>query len=482
MAAGHREPLRHGVARVPVVMQMEALECGAASLGMILAYYGRWVPLTQLRKDLGVSRDGANAMNVLNAAKNYGLKSKGFRYGLKNLREKGTFPCIVHWNFCHFLVLDGFRGNRAYLNDPAGGAYSLSLEQFDEGYTGICLFFEPDENFRREGRQTSILAFARERLKGSLPAVLFIVCTTVLLSLLGIFSPVFSIVFVDSILGGSYKQWLTPLLLLMAAFAVCTLIVSLIKTIYSCKINAKFSILANAEFEWHLLHLPVEFFSQRMSGDIETTQESNETIANTFIQTFAPLVLNVVLMLLYLFAMLNYSPLIALIAVTAVTVNLLVSLSLSKKKINITRVQMNASGKLNGTTQAGIEMVETIKASGAENGFFERWAGYQARVVSQQQQFIRLENGPGIIPGLISALTESIVLSTAVYLSLQGKFSLGMIVAFQAFLMGFMTPAASIIDATKTVQEMRTNMERVQDIMEYPPDVIPEQLDDHVIY
>lgn len=482
MASKHREPLRHGIAHVPVVMQMEALECGAASLGMILAYYGRWVPLTQLRKDLGVSRNGANAMNILDAAKLYGLNSKGYRYGIESLRKKGTFPCIIHWNFCHFLVLDGFRGNKAYLNDPAGGSYAVSMEQFDEGYTGICLFFEPGENFQPGGRQTSILAFAKERLKGSKTAILFTVCTTVLLSLLGIFSPVFSLVFVDSILGSGYQQWLTPLLLLLAGFAVCTLTVSLIKTIYSYKINAKFSVLANAKFEWHLLRLPVEFFSQRMSGDIETTQESNESISNTFIQTFAPLILNLALMLLYLFAMINYSPLIALIAVAAVTINLLVSLQLSKKKINVTRVQTNANGKLNGTTIAGIEMVETIKASGAENGFFEKWAGYQAKVISQQQQFIRLENSLGLVPELVTSLTGSIVLAVGVYLSLQGKFSLGMIVAFQGFLMGFMTPASSIINATKTVQEMRTNMERVQDIMEYPPDVIPEKLDSGVVY
>lgn len=482
MTVKHRKPLKHGVAHVPVVMQMEALECGAASLCMILAYYGRWVPLTQLRKDLGVSRDGANAMNIISAAKNYGLKAKGFRYGIDSLRKKGTFPCIIHWEFCHFLVLDGFRGNKACLNDPAGGSYEVTMEQFDESYTGICLFFEPDESFRPEGRQTSILAFAKERLKGSMPAVLFIVFTTVLLSLLGIFGPVFSLVFVDSILGSGYRQWLPSLLLLMAGFAAAALTVSLIRTIYSYKINAKFSILANAKFEWHLLRLPVEFFSQRMSGDIETTQESNESIANTFIQTFAPLALNVTLMFLYLFAMMNYSPLIALIAVTAVTINLVVSLRLSRKKINITRVQMHASGKLNGTTLAGIEMVETIKASGAENGFFERWAGYQAKVISQQQEFVRLENGFGIVPELVVSITSSIVLSVGVYLSLQGKFSLGMIVAFQGFLMGFMAPATSIIDATKTIQEMRTNMERVQDIMEYPVDVSPEKLDEGKVY
>ena len=471
-----KEPLHKGVARVPVIMQMEALECGAASLGMILAYYGRWVPLAQLRKDLGVSRDGANAMNIVRAAVNYGLQAKGYRYGKESLRRKATFPCIIHWNFNHFLVLDGFRGNRAYLNDPAGGSYSVSMEEFDEAYTGVCLLFKPGEDFRPEGRPASVLAFAGKRLKGSASAVFFIAFTTALVSVSNIFNPIFQLVFVDSILDENRSGWLPDLLLIMAAFAVMTGIVELIRTIYSYKINAKFSLASNAEFEWHLLQLPMEFFSQRMSGDIAATQESNESIANTFIQTLAPVVMNTAMMILYLLVMVNNSLLLTAIAVLSVAADMLASLQLSRRKINITRVQMQAKGKLYGTTLAGIDMIETIKASGAENGFFERWAGYQARVIDQQRMFVRLENGLGIVPELLMALTSSIVLSLGVWLSLRGQFTLGMIMAFHGLLMGFTAPAESIIKATHTIQEMRTNMERVQDVMEYPAAVHPEKL------
>lgn len=482
MGKKQRMPLKKGIARVPVVMQMEAEECGAASLAMILAYYGLWVPLSQLRKDLGVSRDGSKAGNILFAARKYGMKAEGYRYGIENLKKNAAYPCIIHWNFNHFIVLDGFRGNRAYLNDPASGTYSVSMEEFDDSFTGICLFFEPGEKFCPAGSPASILSFAKKRLKGSAALAFFVILTTMLVSFSGVINPVFSLVFMDRVLSGKNPEWFSPLLLAMTAVALLTLLVEWIRAVYSCKINGKFAVSANAEFFWHLLRLPMDFFAQRMSGDIETTQESNESISNTFIQTFGPLFLNTIMMVLYFLIMLNYSRLLALIAVTCVIINMAVSLRLSREKINITRVQMQARGKLYGSTIAGIEMIETIKASGAENGFFDRWAGYQAKVIAGEQKMVRLENGLGIVPEIATALTGSAVLILGVYLTIHGAFTVGMIMAFQGFLNGFLAPAMGVINATQTVQEMRTNMERVQDIMEYPTEVDFKDLDPDTEY
>lgn len=162
-----KSPVTKGVAKVPIVMQMEALECGAASLAMILAYYGKWIPLEQVRLDCGVSRDGSNARNILRAARSYGLTAKGYRYEPEMLRKEGKFPCIIHWNFNHFVVLDGFRGNKAVLSDPAKGTYTVSMKTFDESFTGICLFFEPDENFVPGGKPQSMISYAKKRLKGA---------------------------------------------------------------------------------------------------------------------------------------------------------------------------------------------------------------------------------------------------------------------------------------------------------------------------
>jgi ABC-type bacteriocin/lantibiotic exporter with double-glycine peptidase domain len=288
MPRAHSKPQTGGVAKVPVVMQMESLECGAACLAMVLAYYGRWVPLAQLREDSGVSRDGAKASNVLTAAEKYGMVAKGYRYGIENLKKRASYPCIIHWNFNHFVVLDGFRGNRAYLNDPGIGAYSVPMDEFDVSYTGICLLFSPGERFEPAGRQTSILSFARMRLKGSASVVAFVILTTVLVSVAGLVDPVILFVFVDEVLSGRNPDWLGPLCLIAGTIATLTLVTHWVKAAYTEKINGKFAVMASAEFFWHLMRLPMEFFSQRTSGDISTTQESNESIANTFIQTFGP--------------------------------------------------------------------------------------------------------------------------------------------------------------------------------------------------
>ena len=196
-----RQPVRNGVARVPVIMQMEALECGAACLAMVLAYYGKWVPLEQVRLDCGVSRDGSNMKNVYLAARNYGLDSHGYRMEPEALRNSGSFPCIIHWNFNHFVVLDGFKGNKAVINDPARGIVQVPMEQFDEAFTGLVMTFEPTESFISSGKRKSTLAFARKRLKGAAPAVVFVILTSVISYLFGIINPVMSRIFYDRLLN-----------------------------------------------------------------------------------------------------------------------------------------------------------------------------------------------------------------------------------------------------------------------------------------
>ena len=197
-----RKPVQHGVVKVPVVMQMEALECVAASLTMILAYYGKWIPLVQVRADCVVSRDGSNARNILKAARSYGRTAKGYRYEPESLKESGRFPCIIHWNFNHFVVLNGFKKNKAVLNDPAKGTYTVPMETFDKSFTGICLMFEPGESFEPGGKPKSVIEFAKSRLRRTGSAVAFVVLTTIISSLIGIIRPAFSRIFIDRLLTG----------------------------------------------------------------------------------------------------------------------------------------------------------------------------------------------------------------------------------------------------------------------------------------
>lgn len=466
-----KSPLTKGAAKVPVVMQMEALECGAASLTMILAYYGKWVPLEQVRADCGVSRDGSNAKNVLKAARSYGLVAKGYRYEPEDLKKNGKFPCIVHWNFNHFLVLNGFKGNKAYLNDPAKGNYSVSMETFDKSFTGICLMFEPGVDFQPGGKPKSMLAFAKKRLIGAGAAVAFVILTTLIASLIGIIQPAFSRIFLDRLLTEENPDWLYPFLGALAIMAAVQLIVAWIQAVWAVRINGKMSVTGSATFMWKVLRMPMEFFSQRMAGDIQQREGSNANIASNLVNTFAPLVLDTVMMVFYLVVMLRYSWILTLVGIGSIFVNMLVARLISKKRVNITRVQMRDAGKLAGASVAGIEMIETIKASGAENGYFEKWAGYQASVNTQKVKFARLNQYLGLVPSFVSGLSNTAVLIIGVWLTMQGQFTVGMIMAFQGFLESFLSPAEKLISAGQTLQEMRTEMERVEDVMEYPADV-----------
>ncbi len=469
-AEKRKASITKGVAKVPVVMQMEALECGAASLAMILAYYGKWIPLEQVRLDCGVSRDGSNARNVLRAARSYGLTAKGYRYEPEDLKKSGKFPCIIHWNFNHFVVLNGFRGDKAVLNDPAKGTYAVSMKAFDEAFTGICLFFEPGEDFKPEGKPQSMISYAKQRLTGAGTAIVFVTLTAVISSLLGIITPAFSRVFLDRLLTGENPDWLVPFTLALAGISVIQLVVAWIQAVYSLRINGKLAVVGNTTFLWKVLRMPMEFFSQRMAGDIQGRQSANAEIAGQLVNTFAPLALDAAMMVFYLVVMLRYSVVLTLIGLASVLANLALSGIISKKRINITRVQMRDAGKLAGTTVAGIEMIETIKASGAENGFFEKWAGYQASVNASQVKFQRTNQLLGMLPALVSSLCGTAVLMTGVYLAMDGSFTVGMILAFQGFLSSFVSPAMTLISAGQTLQEMRTDMERIEDVMKYPTD------------
>ena len=464
------QPLSKGVAKVPVIMQMEALECGAACLAMVLAYYQKWIPLEQVRLDCGVSRDGSNMKNVFLAAQHYGLEVHGYRMEVEGLKRQVTFPCIIHWEFNHFVVLDGFRGNKAVINDPARGVIQLPMEQFDNGFTGLVLTFAPGEGFTPSGKKKSMVSYARQRLKGAAPAVAFVVLISLISYLFGVINPVMSRIFFDRLLTGKAPQWLYPFLGVMIALALFQIVVQWAQAVYNRKINGKMAIEGNASYMWKVLHLPMEFFSQRMVGDILQRKSTNASIAETLVSTVAPLALNTVMMVFYLAVMLRYSVLMTLVGIASLLLNLLTARYLSEKRVNLTRVQMRDEGKLSSATLAGISMAETIKASGAEAGFFRKWSGYQAAVNTQQVRFTALSARVGLIPAFIATASNYLVLFLGVRLAMDGSFTLGMIVTFQGLLTSFMDPAMTLVEAGQTIQEMRTEMERVEDVMGYPDD------------
>ena len=465
-----RPPGKSKAAKVPVVMQMEALECGAACLAMVLAYYGKWMPLEQVRVDCGVSRDGSKAGNVMKAARSYGLEAKGYRMGLEAVKGISAFPCIIHWNLNHFVVLCGFRGNHACINDPARGSVKVTMDEFDKAFTGIVMVFAPTENFEPDGKRTSTLAFARKRLPGAGAAMVFVMLTSIIGYVFTLLNPAFSRFFMDRLLTGENSELLTPFIALVAAVSLLQVFVAAIRAVYSLKINGKMAVVGRGSFMWKVLKMPMEFFSQRMAGDLLTRHKANETIAEQLVNTLTPLALSAVMMVFYLVVMLRYSPLLTLVGLVSILINIVMSRVISEKRVNITRVQTRDAGKLMSATVSGIRMVETIKASGAENGYFQRWAGYQASVNEQNTKYTRLNQYLGIIPAFITTLANALVLVLGIWLCMRGEFTLGMVTAFQSFLASFLSPAMTLVTAGQTLQEMRTQMERVQDVMEYPED------------
>lgn len=458
------------VVKVPVIMQMEMLECGAASLAMILAYYGKWVPLEKVRNDCGVSRDGSTAKNIVQAARLYELKSKGYRSDLESIMKE-EFPLIIHWNFNHFVVLDGFKKGKAILNDPAQGRIEVPMSEFDKSFTGVFLKFEPSDTFVADGQPQSILKFAKKRLKGTESGFAFIIITSLLAAIIGIISPVLSKIFLDNILPNKNIDWFVPFISIMVVILILQTIVAIINAIYMLKVRGKLAIVSNSIFMWHVLRLPIEFFSQRFAGDIVKRQESNESIAETLISSLAPVALNLCMISFYILIMSKYSQILTLIGIVTALINVFVAQYISKKRINITRVQMRDSGKLASTTMSGIEMIETIKSSGAENGFFEKWTGYHASVNSSKVKYTNLNVYLGAIPSALIQITNIVILALGAYLIMIGEFSTGMLLAFQGFMTQFMNPVSSLIQATQSMQEMRTSIERVEDVMNYKADV-----------
>ena len=473
-----KDHIRIRPARVPVIMQMEAPECGAACLAMVMASYGKWVPLEQVRRDCGVSRNGSNAKNMLRAARNYGFTAEGLRCEPESLREDIELPCILHWNFNHFVVLTRFRGRYACINDPARGELRITMEELDEAFTGICLRVTPGPDFTPSGKPKSMLAFAKSRLGGTGQAALFVLLSSLIGALFGIIHPAFSRFFMDRLLTGENRELLLPFLGLLILTGIVQTAAACIQSIYSLKLGGKMAAVGNAEYMWKMFHLPMDFFSQRLAGDILQRQTTNASIASTLVNTLAPLILNAVMMAVYLFLMLRLSAPLTLIGLCAVLLNLMISRYISAKRVNITRVWQRDSGKLAAATLSGIQMAETIKASGNENGYFQKWAGYQASVMRQNMRFQSINHYLGIIPAVISSAASALVVILGVNLAMQGKFTLGMILLFQGFLSAFLGPAGMIISAGQSLQEMRTDMERIQDVMDYPSDPICRETPD----
>lgn len=475
-----KKSIEKGVAKVPVIMQLEELECGAASLCMVLGYYHKWIPIEEVRNTCGVSRDGVSAGNILRAARFYGLNASGYRCPVSTLMKNVTFPCIAFVHGCHFIVVCGVKNGTIYVNDPAKGNDKYTEKEFDEIFNNILIQFSPSESFQPSCKPKSMLSYVKKRLKGTTVAIVFACLTGIIASMIGVISPAFSRVFLDYLLPGENPQWVWPFLILLAIFDFVQIIMTGLQSVYSLRINGKMAVIGNSTFMWKILKMPIQFFSQRRAGDIQQRQASNATIASTLIETFAPLFLNMLMMLFYLGVMLKYSWILTMIGLFSMSVNILLSQYIAKKRINITRVSMKESANLASTTIIGIDMIESLKSTGAENGFFTKWAGIQANANAQQVQYAKTDVYLSMIPQFITTVTNYLILLSGAWLIMSGEFTIGKLMAFQGFLGSFMSPAITLVDTGRTLQEMRTDMERIDDVMEYPDENIFSEKTDSI--
>lgn len=458
--------------RVPVIMQMEALECGAASLCMILAYYGKWLPLPRVRTELGVSRDGVSAKSIIRGARNFGMEGKGFRYSVDRLKEKITLPCILFWNNCHFVVLTGFGKKGAYINDPASGAVVVPMDKFEKQYSGVALEIVPGADFVPGGRPTSIWPFVKKRLKGTGSALAFLSLSGLAAAVLGVVQPALSSSFVDKILTGSNTAWLAPLLALLTGLAVVQFLLQAATASYRNYVQGRFAVSANCDYLMHVLRLPMQFFSQRMAGDIAGRQQDNAAVANTLLNTFAPMGVGLITMAVYLMMMLSISPVLTLIGVSALVIDLFAAQYISRRRVTTARVIARDSGMLSGTTASILGMMETIKASGAEEGVYGRWTGMQAAMVCGQAKISRLNTYWGSIPQLLLNISNVLLLALGALLIIRGELTTGALLALQSLLQSFITPAEQLIAAGQEITEMRSSMERIEDVTNYDVDEV----------
>ncbi|MFN0126876.1 MAG: NHLP family bacteriocin export ABC transporter peptidase/permease/ATPase subunit [Verrucomicrobiales bacterium] len=455
--------------RTPTVLQMEAVECGAASLSIILRHYGLYIPLERLRVDCGVSRDGSKANNVLRAARKYGMEAKGFKYSIEQLMEL-KMPVIIFWNFNHFLVLEGWKGDKVFLSDPATGPRAVTVEEFEGSYTGVVLCAEPGAEYQKGGEKPSFWTCLRPRLTGYQWPVVFVALTGLFLVIPGLVIPAFTRVFIDDVLVSGKSDWVKPILLGLGLTALASMVLTYLQQYFLLRFETKLALTSSLRFFRHVLHLPVEFFSQRFGGEIGSRVAINDKVAKVLSEQVATLLLQMVTCVFFAILMFQYDWLLALIAIAFGLVNVVAMRLISRKRVDTSRRLLQERGKLMGTSMGGLQMIETLKATGGEAEFFSRWAGYQAKALKAKQQLGLFSQMIGVLPPLLTAATTVGVLVVGGLRVIDGHLTMGMLVAFQTIVASFNRPIGDFVTFGGQLQELQGDMNRLDDVTRYQPD------------
>jgi NHLM bacteriocin system ABC transporter peptidase/ATP-binding protein len=455
--------------RVPSVLQMEAVECGAASLAMVLAYMGRVVPLEELRVACGVSRDGSRAQNIIRAARGYGLVAKVFRKEVGQLRAVRT-PFIAHWNFNHFLVVEGFRGKYVYLNDPATGPRTILESEVDASFTGVVLTFERGTRFRPGGQAPSLVQALSRRLAGSAAPLLFLSVIGLLVMLVTIITPAFQAIFIDDILIKGIRAWTVPLAMAIVATAIGLAIVTYIQGRFEYRTEQRLTLAGSARTLCHLLTLPIGFFTQRSAGELGTRVGINDYIAQVLSSQLSAACLGVFGILLYASFMIEYDAALTTLILISTALNVGAVQFAARQRVNLSRRLSQEQGKMMGTAMGGLQSIETLKAMGGESDFFARWSGYQTKVLSGQQNVKVQTEMLALVPVSLTMLTTILILGIGGHRVMDGRMSIGMLVAFQSLAFLIANPVQQVVTFGTALPDVEAQMGRLEDVMQTASD------------
>lgn len=456
-------------AKTPTVLQMEATECGAASLGIVLGYFGRIVPLEELRIECGISRDGSRASKVLKAARKYGLTAQAFRKEPAELPSLPV-PMIVHWNFSHFLVIEGFGKNKVFMNDPARGPCTVTPEELDRAFSGVVLTFQVTPEFKKGGQKPSILRSLGQRLAGSETGVVYAVLASLALVLPGLAIPFFGKAFIDYYLVQGQADWVKPLLLGMGLIAIVRAGLTWLQQYYLTRLETKLALATSGRFFWHILHLPIEFYLQRYGGEIGSRVAINDQVAQMLSGQLATTILNLTMILFYLVVMFFYDVPLTLIGVSVAMLNLATLTYVSRRRVDGNRRLLQERGKVVATSMNGLQTIETIKAGGLENDFFSHWAGQQAKLLNASQELGLYTRLLSTIPPVLSTMSNISILTFGGLRIMEGSMTIGSFAAFQSLMSSFIGPFNNLVGLGQQLQEAEGNMNRLDDVLRYKED------------
>lgn len=450
-------------------MQIEAVECGAASLAMILGHYGRWVALEELRHECGVSRDGAKAANIVKAARKFGMEARGVRADIDEafaLRR----PFIAFWNFNHYVVVEGATRRKVYLNDPAAGPRSVTMAEFRGSFTGVVLDFRPGAEFKKGGERHRLTRALSGRLGGTGPAIAYLMFVTLLLVVPGFLAPSFTKTFIDDILTRGFVDWLLPLIIAILLTAIFNAIFTLLQQRMLLKLQNRFSIVAASQFFWRVLRVPVDFYAQRFIGDIASRVQSIQRVSQLLSGPLPTNLVNCFTTVFYALIMLFYSVPLTLASVAVTAINLGVVRLVRRKRRDLNRVALNQMARVNGASIAGLQAIETLKATGTENDFFNIWSGYQTRSLNSTQELGVYSAALSAMPAFLNSMTAAMVLGYGGYLIIRGHLTIGGLVAFQGLMGQFSSPVSQLVDFGGQLQEVEGDLNRLDDIMKQGED------------